>query len=163
MNSDHMSSSEVIIGELLRKEKKTLSAAESCTGGRVSDKITNIPGSSDYFMGSAVTYSNEAKSELLGVNPESLKAYGAVSEQVAKEMALGCRRKFHSDIGMSTTGIAGPSGGSKEKPVGLVWFAVTDGGRTMAEEKTFSGDRIAIKEAAAAHAISLAIDFVKNP
>jgi len=108
---------EEILGELLRRKKLTLSAAESCTGGRVGDKITNVSGSSDYFLGGAVTYSNEAKAELLKVKEKSLKAHGAVSEQVAKEMALGCRKLFGSDIAVSTTGIAGPTGGSKEKPV----------------------------------------------
>jgi len=156
-----MVSSQEILAELLRRKKLTLSAAESCTGGRVGDKITNVPGSSEYFLGSAVTYSNEAKMALLGVRKESLDAHGAVSEQVAKEMAAGCREAFGSDIAVSTTGIAGPSGGSKEKPVGLVWFAVSDGKRTAMESKLFSGDRERIKEAASAHAIDMVVKFVE--
>jgi len=155
-------SPEQIVGEILRNKKLTLSAAESCTGGRIGDKITNIPGSSDYFLGSMVTYSNEAKLALLEVKIESLKAYGAVSEQIAKEMGLGSRKVFGSDIGISTTGIAGPSGGSKEKPVGLVWFAVTDGKATKTDSVVFSGDRLDVKESAANHAIEMIIAFLRR-
>ena len=145
------------LGDILRTKKLTLSAAESCTGGRIGDRITNISGSSDYFLGSAVTYSNEAKIAILGVKKETLDAHGAVSEQAAREMAEGTRKVFGSDIAVSTTGVAGPTGGSKEKPVGLVWFAVSDGKRTKAERKIFSGDREQIKEAASLHAIGLVI------
>jgi len=121
-----------------------------------------VPGSSDYFLGSAVTYSNEAKVALLCVKKKTLDAHGAVSEQVAKEMALGCRKAFGSDIAVSTTGIAGPSGGSKEKPVGFVWFCVSDGKRTKAEKKVFSGDRESIKEAASSHAIQMLLSFAEG-
>jgi len=145
---------------LLRRKKLTLSAAESCTGGRIGDKITNVPGSSDYFLGSAVTYSNEAKAALLGVKEKSLKAYGAVSQQVAEEMALGCRKLFGSDIAVSTTGIAGPAGGSAEKPVGLVWFGVSDGRKTTTDRKVFPGDREQVKEAASQHAIILVLSHI---
>jgi nicotinamide-nucleotide amidase len=155
-----MARPEEILGELLRSKKLTLSAAESCTGGRVGDKITNVPGSSDYFLGSAVTYSNQAKTALLGVKEKSLKAHGAVSEQVAEEMTLGCRKLFGSDIAVSTTGIAGPTGGSKAKPVGLVWFGVSDGKNTITEKKMFTGDREQVKEAASHHAIVLILSFV---
>lgn len=145
---------------MLRRKKLTLSAAESCTGGRIGDKITNVPGSSDYFLGSAVTYSNEAKAALLGVKEKSLKAYGAVSQQVAEEMALGCRKLFGSDIAVSTTGIAGPAGGSAEKPVGLVWFGVSDGRKTTTDRKVFPGDREQVKEAASQHAIILVLSHI---
>ena len=145
---------------MLRRKKLTLSAAESCTGGRIGDKITNVPGSSDYFLGSAVTYSNEAKVALLGVKEKSLKAYGAVSQQVAEEMALGCRKLFGSDIAVSTTGIAGPAGGSAEKPVGLVWFGVSDGRKTTTDRKVFPGDREQVKEAASQHAIILVLSHI---
>lgn len=150
------------LGDILRRKKLTLSAAESCTGGRVGDKITNISGSSDYFLGSAVTYSNEAKIALLGVGKASLDAYGAVSEQVAKEMALGCRKVFGSDIAVSTTGIAGPTGGSIEKPVGLVWFGVSDGKATKATKKTFPGDRESVKQAATSFAIEMLLGFAES-
>jgi PncC family amidohydrolase len=157
-----MSGPEEILGEVLRKKGKTLSSAESCTGGRIADKITNVPGASDYFLGGAVTYSNDAKIELLGVKKESLDSFGAVSEQVAKEMAMGCRNAFCADIAVSTTGIAGPTGGTKEKPVGLVWFAVSDGRTTKAERKVFDGDRIQIKEKASLRAIDLVLNFLEG-
>jgi len=142
--------------------KLTISVAESCTGGRVGDKITNIPGSSDYFLGGITGYSNGAKMALLSVSQESLKSFGAVSEQVAREMAIGCRRAFESDIAVSTTGIVGPSGGSEEKPVGLVWFAVTDGVRTESNSIIFPGDRKKIKESAAIHALQLLLEFIDS-
>lgn len=156
-----MRSPEESIAEVLRERKLTLAAAESCTGGRIGDKITDVPGSSDYFLGSAVAYSNAAKMKFLGVKKESLERFGAVSEQVAKEMALGAMKGFGSSIAVSTTGIAGPAGGSEEKPVGLVWFAVTSGKRIQTDRQIFGGDRLEIKESAAVHAISLVIDFVR--
>ena len=157
-----MPSTEERVGEVLRKRKLTISAAESCTGGRIGDKITNVPGSSDYFRGSAVTYSNESKVALLGVDRATLDRFGAVSEQVAKEMALGCIGLFGSDVSVSTTGIAGPAGGSAEKPVGLVWFALTDGDRITAEKAVFPGAREAIKEAAALFALEMIITFFSS-
>lgn len=149
------------IADVLREKRLTLAAAESCTGGKIGDKITDVPGSSDYFLGSAVTYSNASKMRILGVRKGSLDRFGAVSEQVAKEMAMGARYVYGSDLAVSTTGIAGPTGGSKKKPVGLVWFAVTDGKRVQTDRQIFSGDRLKIKESAANHAISLVIDFVR--
>jgi|YelNatPaOPRAMG01_1025707.scaffolds.fasta_scaffold03254_3 PncC family amidohydrolase len=157
-----MSSPEESIAVILREKKLTLAIAESCTGGRIGDKITNVPGSSDYFLGSAVTYSNDAKMSILNVKRKSLERFGAVSEQVAKEMALGAIRAFGSDIAVSTTGIAGPTGGSKRKPVGLVWFAVTDGKRVRTDREIFVGSRLDIKEAASIHAINLVIEFVRT-
>jgi len=154
-----MASPEERVGEALRRKKLTVSAAESCTGGRIGDKITNVPGSSDYFRGSAVTYSNESKVALLGVDKATLERFGAVSEEVAKEMALGCIGLFGSDISVSTTGIAGPTGGSPEKPVGLVWFAVTDGDRISTEKAVFPGDRESIKEAASSFALEMVATF----
>lgn len=150
------------VGELLRSKKLTVSAAESCTGGRIGDKLTNVPGSSDYFLGSVVTYSNEAKVALLGVDRATLERFGAVSEQTAKEMATGCIGLFGSGVSVSTTGIAGPAGGSPEKPVGLVWFAVTDGARIRAEKIIFPGDRGSIKEAAALHALKMILEFTNG-
>lgn len=152
---------EELIADVLRGKRLTLAAAESCTGGRIGDKITDVPGSSDYFLGSAVTYSNASKMRILGVKKGSLARFGAVSEQVAKEMAIGARNVYGSDLAVSTTGIAGPTGGSKNKPVGLVWFAVTDGKRVQTDRQIFSGGRLEIKESAANHAISLVIDFVQ--
>src|SRR5512137_1579591 len=113
------------VGDLLMVRGLSLATAESCTGGRLGDKITDVPGSSDYFMGGVVSYSNHAKVDLLGVDPKLIDSKGAVSEEVAIEMADGARERFHTDIGVGITGIAGPSGGSAMKPVGLVYIAVS--------------------------------------
>jgi len=116
---------ESVIGKLLKTQGKTLSTAESCTGGYISHMLTSIPGSSAYFNGGAVTYSNQAKMEVLGVDEASLETYGAVSETVAIQMAEGARRIFHTDFAIATTGIAGPDGGTEEKPVGTVWIGIS--------------------------------------
>lgn len=115
---------EVALGRILKKFGKTMSTAESCTGGYLSHLITTIPGSSSYFLGGAVTYSNEAKENLLSVRNESLVQFGAVSEEVALQMAEGARKVYGSDYAVATTGVAGPDGGTEEKPVGTVWIAV---------------------------------------
>lgn len=112
------------VGELLGEQGKTLGTAESCTGGHVAHKISSIPGSSAYFQGSVLAYSNQTKIDLLGVNEQSLSQYGAVSEQVAREMAEGLRQVLGCDYALSTTGIAGPGGGTEQKPVGTVWTAL---------------------------------------
>ncbi|OQX90062.1 MAG: competence/damage-inducible protein A, partial [Candidatus Coatesbacteria bacterium 4484_99] len=112
---------EIVVGKLLRQNGMTISTAESCTGGLVSNRIVSVPGASDYFLGGVVAYSNEAKSNLLGVSEKTLSTFGAVSPETAEEMALGVRKKFASNIAVSTTGIAGPTGGTAEKPVGLVY------------------------------------------
>ena len=116
---------EDIIGRLLKEKHFTLSTAESCTGGYLAHLITSVPGASDYFQGSVIAYSNRVKHEFLGVSEESLRLYGAVSEQVVKEMAQGARQRFSTDFAVSISGIAGPDGGTMEKPVGTVWIAVT--------------------------------------
>ena len=123
-----------------------LSLAESCTGGMIGCRITSISGASSFFLGSAVTYSNESKEKILGVSHKSLMDHGAVSEAVAKEMAEGSLRIYGSDIAASVTGIAGPNGGTPEKPVGTVWMAVTDGKRSIAYENHFEGSRDEIRE-----------------
>ena len=135
-----------VIGDLLRKKKLTLSVAESCTGGLIASKITDIAGSSDYFLEGVISYSNEAKKEILGVKKETLKAYGAVSKQTAVEMAEGVRKRSGSDIGISTTGIAGPAGASKNKPVGLVWIGYSDKNISFAKDFYFTKDRLRNKE-----------------
>ena len=123
-----------------------LSLAESCTGGMIGSMITSVSGASSFFLGSAVTYSNESKERILGVSHDSLVKYGAVSEAVAKEMAEGSLKVYDSDIAASVTGIAGPNGGTPEKPVGTVWMAVTDGKRMVAYENHFEGSRDRIRE-----------------
>jgi nicotinamide-nucleotide amidase len=115
---------EEIIGKLLKKKHQTLSAAESCTGGNVSQLITSVPGASDYFKGSVVAYSNEIKQSVLNVSGETLMNYGAVSQQTVKEMAEGVRKLYHTDYAFAVSGIAGPGGGTAEKPVGTVWIAI---------------------------------------
>ena len=114
------SSMEAVVGALLSGKKATLAVAESCTGGLISHWLTNVPGSSNYFLFSGVTYSNEAKAKVLGVSSETLKRYGAVHEETAKEMAEGVRRVAGSTYGLATSGIAGPDGGTDDKPVGTV-------------------------------------------
>jgi len=136
---------EEVVGKMLRKGGYTISVAESCTGGLVASLITDVPGSSDYFMGGITAYSNDAKIKLLNVSPENIKKYGAVSEQVAEEMAEGVAKVFKTDIGISTTGIAGPTGGTPEKPVGLVYMGVHINGETIVERRVFRPPRGRVK------------------
>lgn len=132
---------EIVSGELLRKLKLFLSVAESCTGGMISEKIVSVAGSSDYYNGGICTYSDKAKIDLLDVSPETLNQQGAVSEQTAIEMAIGSMKKFNSDVSISTTGIAGPTGGSNEKPVGLVWIGYADKEKSFAKKYFFGNNR----------------------
>lgn len=127
---------EVLVGDLLKKEKKTLSTAESCTGGSVAARITSVSGSSEYFKGGIVAYSNEVKMNLLHVSADTLEKHGAVSEETVIEMAKGAMNALKTDCAISTSGIAGPGGGTKEKPVGTVWIAVAYKNeiRTMKQE-----------------------------
>lgn len=134
-------SMEEVVGQLLLSLKKRLAAAESCTGGLVAKRITDVPGSSDYFERGMVTYANEAKHELLGVPQKLFKTVGAVSPEVAERMAKGVRKLAKVDIGIGVTGIAGPGGGSAEKPVGLTYIALADRKKSWVEKFIFSGDR----------------------
>lgn len=140
---------EDVVGHLLLSRKLTLAAAESCTGGLIANRLTNISGSSGYFRAGVIAYSNEAKTEVLGVDREIIVSYGAVSRQVAEAMATGVRRIMKSDIGISTTGIAGPTGGTPEKPVGLVWIGYADAAESLALRFTFGEGRLLVKERAA--------------
>lgn len=144
----------------LRAEGKTLAAAESCTGGFIAKRITDISGASDVFVGSAVTYANEAKMKLLGVKKETLDRVGAVSEEVAREMAEGIRLALGADVGISTTGIAGPTGGTPEKPVGTVYIAISTERGTRAKRLNLSPqrDRDYIRTVAATNALSLVLE-----
>jgi nicotinamide-nucleotide amidase len=139
---------EKIIGDLLREKGWTLSIAESWTGGLICDRITDVPGSSDYFEGGMVNYSNESKEKHLGVPAGEIKKYGAVSPQVAKKMAQGVRKTFNTTFGLSTTGVAGPTGGTKRSPVGRVFIGLTDGRRTWVQREDLSGSRREIKRKA---------------
>jgi len=140
---------EMTVGDYLREKGWTLSIAESCTGGLVSDRITNISGSSDYFMGGMVTYSNESKEKHLGIPLDYIKRYGAVSPQVARMMAQGVRETFGTTFGLSTTGVAGPTGGTKKSPIGRVFFGFADGRRTWVKKLDLKGSRREIKKQAA--------------
>ncbi len=146
---------EVRIGELLRQRGWTLALAESCTGGLVGHRITNVPGSSEYFRGGIVAYANDAKERLLGVRHQTLIAHGAVSRETALEMARGARLALGAEVGVAITGIAGPGGGSPEKPVGLTWVAVSTKEGEVAEGQTFAGDRLAVKQQASEAALAL--------
>lgn len=140
---------------LLARKKKTLALAESCTGGCIAHRITNIPGASKIFLGGVVAYSNEVKMKFLGVRKSSLEKSGAVSEAVAREMAEGARKKFGADFGVAVTGIAGPSGGTEDKPVGTVFIAVAcDFGTTVVQELNCFG-REKFKQATARQALEL--------
>jgi nicotinamide-nucleotide amidase len=132
---------EKVIGDLFIKRKMTVSSAESCTGGYIAYVFTTIPGSSEYYMGSVVAYQNKIKSDILNVKSETLEKYGAVSEQTVKEMAEGVRKKFGTDIGVSSSGIAGPSGGTEEKPVGTVWIALAGKEETITKKLMLGNDR----------------------
>ena len=143
------------IGALLRDRKETLAVAESCTGGKVGDMITDVPGSSDYFLGGIISYSNQAKIDLLGVNRETLETKGAVSEDVAIQMAKGAREKLRSTYGIGITGIAGPTGGSTAKPVGLVYIAVASPVEVICERNMFKGSRTDVKMAAAERSLKM--------
>jgi len=146
---------EEIIGNMLKKRNFTLAVAESCTGGMLGEMITSIPGSSDYFKGGIISYDGEIKEKLLGVPRETIIKYGQVSEQVARAMAQGVREKCLSDIGISITGIAGPGGGSKEKPVGLVYIALADGQQTIVQEHQLRRDRHTIRLRSARRALNM--------
>lgn len=146
---------EAVVAKLLSQKKLTLSVAESCTGGMLAAKLTSIPGSSDYFERGLVTYSNHAKVAELGVPENLIKKFGAVSAEVACAMAEGVRKVAHTNIGISITGIAGPGGGSEDKPVGLVYIGLSSPPETKAEKFVFSGDRSIIRESSTTAALNI--------
>ena len=141
------------LNDLLISKSFTISVAESCTGGLIGHLITSIPGSSAYFMGGVISYSNQAKSDLLGVSPDTLGQYGAVSDQTAKEMAMGVKERFKSGIGLSVSGIAGPDGGSIEKPVGTVFMGFVFDNEPLAIKYLFKGKRAEVKQQTAETAL----------
>lgn len=146
---------EEAIGKLLVKHKLTVTTAESCTGGLLSGRLVNVSGISESFKEGYITYSNEAKEKLLGVSHETLEQYGAVSEQTALEMAAGCRKAAGADIGIGITGIAGPEGGTEEKPVGLVYIACDCCGRAYVKKCQFTGNRSKVRESSVARALTM--------
>lgn len=150
-------------GEALRDGSLTLSVAESLTGGLITAALTAVPGSSDYLAGSVVAYSNQIKSSLLNVSLTTLEVSGAVSAQCSSEMARGVRAKLGTDLGLSSTGVAGPSGGSYKKPVGLVYLTVLDSNHSITVRRRFRGDRLAVTWQAALAALKLLGGFLIEP
>lgn len=155
-----MLSETIDLAEELRARGMTLSCAESCTGGLIGGEITSLPGASSFFLGSAVTYSNDAKMKLLGVSRETLEAHGAVSAETALEMASGATRLFGSDAAIAVTGIAGPGGAVSGKPVGLVYIAVADGPRVVASRNRFEGDRETVRSRTVSAALVMMKDML---
>lgn len=153
-------SREVYLGEQMSELGLTLSVAESFTGGMIAHVITNAPGSSRYFQGGVIAYANEVKMEILGVAEQTLIDHGAVSRETVLEMARGVRIALGTDVGISSSGIAGPDGGSPEKPVGLAWIGLSAAERDYAEQFLFEGHRLQIKELAVKTAIDRLIDFL---
>jgi PncC family amidohydrolase len=154
------SSLEETIGKLLRNKKLKLATAESCTGGLIADRITNVPGSSEYFQGGIVSYSYEAKVSLLGVSWDTLRACGAVSEEVVIEMARGAKMALGADIAVSVSGIAGPGGGLPEKPVGTTWIGLSSTEGDWARQFVWEGDRSQNKALSADAALQFVLDYL---
>lgn len=156
------------LAELLMTNNKQLTVAESCTGGWVAKVLTDLSGSSVWFERGFVTYSNQAKQEMLGVAESTLERYGAVSQETVIEMAKGALKNSHADYSLSISGIAGPDGGTIDKPVGLVWFAwcekssANQNAVISTEQKIFSGDRDAVREQAVLHALTELLVFIKQ-
>ena len=148
------------ISNHLKNNKLRVATAESCTGGLIAHALTNISGSSVYFDRGVVTYSNKAKIELLEVNNGIINEFGAVSHQVAEAMAKGIRIKSNVDIGIATTGIAGPTGGTPDKPVGLVYIAISLDNQTIVKKLQFSGNRLENKESTCNSALKLLLDIL---
>jgi PncC family amidohydrolase len=148
------------VGDILTRRELSIATAESCTGGLLGHILTGVPGSSRYFIGGIIAYSNRIKEQILGVDSNTLLRYGAVSEQTAAEMAAGIANKFDTSIGLSTTGIAGPTGGTPEKPIGLVWIGIHMEG-TQAFECHFKGGRAAVKLNAVGEILTKLLDILK--
>ena len=153
---------EVRVGKLLTQDQQTLAAAESCTGGLITHRLTNVSGSSTYVIAAVVAYAYQAKVAALGVSWDTLNKFGAVSPETAIEMARGAREKFSSTIGLSVTGIAGPGGGMPGKPVGLTYVGLATAERVIVEKYIWQGDRIANKEQSAQAALDLLYRYLSK-
>ncbi|MBI5032678.1 MAG: CinA family protein [Chloroflexi bacterium] len=153
---------EILVGKLLTRQKQTLAVAESCTGGLITHRLTNVAGSSAYVMAAVVAYAYEAKVAALGVSWDTLNKFGAVSPETATEMARGAREKFSSTIGLSVTGIAGPGGGMPGKPIGLTYIGLSVPERVIVEKYIWQGDRIANKEQSAEAALDLLYRYLSK-
>ena len=152
---------EKAVGRLLREQKLTIALAESCTGGLIAHRLTNVPGSSAYLVGGVVSYANEAKERMLGVSPQTLQEHGAVSEETAREMSRGVRRLLQTDVALAVTGIAGPSGGTPEKPVGLTYIALAAEDLERCERYLWKGDRWANKKQSAEAALRMLRQYLE--
>jgi len=153
---------EAVVGQALKNHGLTLSTAESCTGGRIAHLLTSIPGSSAYFTGSVVAYDNRIKVEALGVDPASLETEGAVSQTVVEQMAAGIRQRFGTDLALAVSGIAGPDGGSPEKPVGTVWICACSGTETLSRRYQFGQNRSRTVDMAALSAMALLLEVINH-
>jgi len=150
------------VGRILTVKNLTAATAESCTGGLLSHILTAVSGSSGYFVGGIVAYSNRIKEQMLDVDSRTIIKYGAVSEQIAREMANGVSQKLTADIGLSTTGIAGPTGGTPEKPVGLVWIGIHIGDQTYTYECRFKGKRGAVKASTVQEVLTRLLEILES-
>lgn len=153
---------QIQVGNLLKERKLKLALAESCTGGLLGSRITDVPGSSDYFPGGVVAYAYEAKVELLGVSWDTLNSKGAVSRETVLEMARGIRQRMNADIAISVSGIAGPGGGTPEKPVGTTWIGLVAGDIERAEMFQFSGNREQNKNFAVEAALQILLNYLQE-
>jgi len=153
---------EVKVGEILRQRGQRLAVAESCTGGLISHLVTNVAGSSAYFVGGVTAYANEAKVHLLGVHQETLEKFGAVSSETVIEMAHGVRKALAADVGISVSGIAGPDGGTPDKPVGTVWIGLSSPQQEYARHFLWTGDRLDVKEQSAQAALMLLLEYLQE-
>lgn len=153
---------EIVVGQLLNEKGLTLATAESCTGGLIADRITNIPGSSEYFRGGIVAYAYEAKVALLNVSWDTLRSYGSVSKETVIEMARGVRVALGSDLAISVSGIAGPGGGLPDKPVGTTWIGLSTTDGDWARHFLWEGDRLKNKALSADAALQFLLDYLES-
>lgn len=148
------------VGKILTEKKLTIACAESCTGGLLTSRLTDIAGSSNYVKGSIVCYSNEVKNKILNVDADTLKNFGAVSEQTARQMSANVRKIINTDIGVGVTGIAGPGGGTADKPVGTVYISVSNADKTFVKLFNFKGTRTEIKNQSCDAALTMIKEFI---
>jgi PncC family amidohydrolase len=156
-----MDAEQVRLGELLRQHKATLATAESCTGGLIGHLVTNVSGSSDYYLGGVIAYANQVKQDKLGVRAETLAREGAVSRETAIQMARGVRELLSTDYALAVTGIAGPTGGTPDKPVGLTYVALVGPGLERCERHVWDRDRLGNKQATARRALQMLIEHLE--
>ena len=152
-----------LLADLLRQKQWMMATAESCTGGLIAGACTDLAGSSDWFERGIVSYSNAAKAELLGVDPALIDTHGAVSEPVVRAMAAGALSHSHAQVAVAVTGVAGPAGGSADKPVGTVWFGWSVNGQLRSERRHFEGDRAAVRAATVHYALQTLVHLIRNP